>query len=153
MSDREKVIKGLEICKEESKLCFGECECGYQSYFPRCWITLAGDAFALLKSQEPRVMTLEEVKTELVCWIEDVEAEVVFPAIYHCKGNPSKDGQYAIFATIQDSDILPEDYDDEQIIYQFDDGSRWLWEGNINKTWRPWTSRPTDAQRETKPWQ
>ena len=52
-SNLENVIKGLEICKEESKLCFGECECGYQSYFPRCWITLAGDAFALLKAQEP----------------------------------------------------------------------------------------------------
>lgn len=50
---REKVIKGLQICKEDSKLCFGESECGYQSYFPRCWITLAGDAFALLKAQEP----------------------------------------------------------------------------------------------------
>lgn len=53
MDKREKVLKGLEICKEESKLCFGESECGYQSVFPRCWITLAADALALLKAQEP----------------------------------------------------------------------------------------------------
>lgn len=54
MDKREKVLKGLEICKEESKLCFGESECGYQSYFPRCWITLAADALELLKAQEPQ---------------------------------------------------------------------------------------------------
>ena len=141
MTDREKVVKGLESLKKRLYNDKNILDGG-----------IVGNALALLKAQEPRVMTLEEVKTELVCWIEDVEAEVVFPAIYHCKGNPSKDGQYAIFATIQDSDILPEDYDDEQIIYQFDDGSRWLWEGNINKTWRPWTSRPTDEQREVIPW-
>lgn len=52
MPDIETVIKGLEICKEDSKLCFGESECGYQSCFPRCWITLARDALELLKAQD-----------------------------------------------------------------------------------------------------
>ncbi len=54
MNKREKVLKGLEICKEDSKLCFGESECGYQSVFPRCWITLAADALELMKEREPQ---------------------------------------------------------------------------------------------------
>lgn len=62
MDKREKVLKGLEICKEESKLCFGESECGYQSYFPRCWITLAADALALLKALDVTPEELERLK-------------------------------------------------------------------------------------------
>lgn len=62
MDKREKVLKGLKICKEESKLCFGESECGYQSVFPRCWITLAADALELLKALDVTPEELERLK-------------------------------------------------------------------------------------------
>lgn len=58
---KEKIIKGLAICKEDSKLCFGESECGYQSCFPRCWITLASDALELLKAQNEVIEDLLKV--------------------------------------------------------------------------------------------
>jgi hypothetical protein len=68
MPDVEKVIKGLECCTK--KVCIyidteKECPycelCGeYEDAFENCTTALAKDAIALLKAQEPRVMTLEE---------------------------------------------------------------------------------------------
>lgn len=55
MADREKVMKGLECCAS------GDCTpCPYTE--TRCQEHLCGDALALLKGQEPRVMTVEEVE-------------------------------------------------------------------------------------------
>ena len=58
---REKVIKGLECCTKDEceccpyeNVCFGDDEV-------EIFDTLARDALALLKAQEPMVMTLEEV--------------------------------------------------------------------------------------------
>ena len=48
----EKVIKGLELCKQDAKLCFSETECPYQCQFPRCCLKLMADALELLKEQE-----------------------------------------------------------------------------------------------------
>ena len=53
MTDREKVIKGLELCKQDAKLCFAEIECPYQCEFPRCCLKLMADALELLEEQEP----------------------------------------------------------------------------------------------------
>lgn len=58
MMDRDKVIKGLEKMLDESK---------YNDsvqYNPWCDTETLEDAIALLKAQEPRVMTLDE----LVMW-------------------------------------------------------------------------------------
>lgn len=52
MTAREKVIKGLELCKQDAKLCFLEIECPYQCEFPRCCLKLMADALELLKEQE-----------------------------------------------------------------------------------------------------
>ena len=67
----EKVIKGLECCTK--KLCIyidTEKECPYiemcDEYFEDCTTALAKDALALLKAQEPRVMTLDEAKSAYV---------------------------------------------------------------------------------------
>ena len=150
---REMVIKGLEICKEDSKLCFGKSECGYQSCFPRCWITHASDALALLKAQDPRVMTLEEAKEERACWIEERETGITYPAIYECPGNPRDDGQYAVFTIVSDADVLPEEFDNEDdLVLEFEKGNRWLWEAGYGIDWRCWTSRPTDEQRAAVKW-
>ena len=60
MVDREKVLKGLECCAYWHG-CKG---CPYIEDCDRAegFTALARDALALLKVQEPRVMTLEEIK-------------------------------------------------------------------------------------------
>lgn len=125
---RDRVIKGLEICKEDSKLCFGESECDYQSCFPRCWITLASDALALLKAQEPRVMSLEEVqRSDSPIFVEGI----------------NNYGQWGLvvdeFLSTFHETLKPEGTEILFIEY--------------GKTWRCWTSRPTNAQREATPWE
>ena len=61
---REKVIKGLEICKEDL-LSWDTCRitgCPYADIQDRtCRIKLMADALSLLKAQEPRVITPAEL--------------------------------------------------------------------------------------------
>ena len=59
MADFEKVIKGLQTCVD------GECkECPYGGTCSDAedFVALARDALEILKAQQPRVLTLEEVK-------------------------------------------------------------------------------------------
>lgn len=58
MTDREKVIKGLECCNGILG-CGGGCP--YWLDKRGCSETLEADALALLKAQEPRVLTKEEL--------------------------------------------------------------------------------------------
>lgn len=62
MYSYDKVIKGLECCMSE-KMCHSPCpyngECEEGGYF---YSKAIEDAIALLKAQQPRLMTLEEVK-------------------------------------------------------------------------------------------
>jgi len=58
--DREKVIKGLEICSEHGSWHGLDCEhneaykdCPYRGCKTGCIVTIAKDAIALLKEQEP----------------------------------------------------------------------------------------------------
>lgn len=126
MDKREKVLKGLEICKEDSKLCFGESECGYQSYFPRCWITLAADALALMKDQKPRVITMEEAAQADYCYVEYKSGDVE-PVLVNSYG----DGNYRL----QRKDAYHVVGPDTFALYG-----------------RFWTSRPTNEQRMETPW-
>ena len=145
MPDREKVIDEL-VEHIENAL-------SVDSDYVDCVRTdLLQTAVALLKTQEPRVLTLDEVKAIKSCWIEDEEAGIVYPAIYEGRGNPSEKGLYAVFVIKPDSDVLPEDCDDG-IVCEFDNGDRWLWEANINRTWRPWNMCPSETQMEATPWQ
>ena len=56
MMDREKVIKGLEMCirhgENPSVRCGQKDECPYEQNGLPCWIDLSRDAIALLKEQE-----------------------------------------------------------------------------------------------------
>ena len=107
MTDREKVIKGLEVILEETADMF------YRSTIQ--------DALALLKAQEPRVMTpqdfdgnpMKDQYGNLPCWLESREPLV---ASNWCRWN-------------EDDFIRP-----------------------MMRNFRPWTSRPTDEQREATPW-
>lgn len=144
MAEQEKVIKTLEACG--SDICDncpyygkdGWCEHdggmleGGNGFVevPR---DMLADALALLKAQEPKVLTLEEVLSSDFCWFETRKwkcGDFLIPVIRykHC------DNEY---------------------------GYTWL-DGNDNfyvvseseylKTERCWSSRPTDEQREAVSW-
>ena len=66
MPDREKVIKGLEICSEHGSWHGLDCEhneafkdCPYRECETGCIVTIAKDAIALLKEQGERIKEFE----------------------------------------------------------------------------------------------
>lgn len=75
MIEREKVIKGLEYHLKEltvGKTCY---ECPYCGDNP-CEIQLIANAIALLKEQEPRVLTLEQEPIKVERRMEETEWNV-----------------------------------------------------------------------------
>ena len=91
--------------------------------------TPCNDAIALLKAQEPRVMTATEAYTADYVYIEF--DGVITPAI---RTTNERDGhRESYFAT-------------QQL------GGDWMRWDDYGITWRCWTSRPTDEQREAAPW-
>jgi hypothetical protein len=132
MPDREKVIKGLECCSKGDS---ADCDnCNYHGAMTDvpCESTLMRDALALLKAQEPRVMTLEEVNALDwdYCYLEQERL-------------PGKEyrgmlGKYIMTCVTWPSITAAK-------ISQGKD--------NYGRTWRCWTSRPTDAQREATQWE
>lgn len=133
---REKVIRGLECCALGS---LSNCEgCPYTE--TRCSEHLCGDALALLRKQEPRLMTLDEVLTaEDFVWAE-----------IH--------STYKWDWCICYASVEPSHYDDELV--RLEDGFGIAWtklktdygtKGMLDCGWRCWTSRPSEQQmRETK---
>jgi len=131
--EREKVLKGLAACRMDPDWA-EDCRkldcpyCGEGS----CVALLANDAYRLLMEQEPRVMTLEEVREikPFILWVEDMDTGTpVFPVAYI-------DGEYRDRA------------------YDWAVCFDWLKvTADYGKRWRCWTSRPTDAQREAVKWE
>ena len=96
--------------------------------------TTIADALELLKAQEPRVMTLEEL--------------------------PDWDGAFMIEIRIKGATVWASWYTDYELLGEtvcrmvdiggeVDDRFKKLY----GYEWRCWTSRPTDAQREAEPWE
>ena len=137
---REKVIKGLDCCKDIHTAGAGNAqgciECQYNhtqndgmNGYP-CIRKLFNDALELLQTQEPRVMTLDEVQVSIdPVWLEGGMAG----------------GTWA---------MMP--FTREYSIEFVADGVCTVYPafaiGEYGKTWRCWTSRPTDEQREAIPW-
>ena len=139
MTDREKVIKGLELCSREKGQTIG-CllDCPYDDE-EGCRRKVMRDALALLKVQEPRVLTLEEA----------VIAELVYYEPRYVNHGVTN----GLFPVIRKVD-------------RFCDRVEWYSpyfpDGKVHCLFTPdeygvfsrcWTSRPTDAQREAEPWQ
>ena len=129
MVDRNKVIKGLEWCMNEKHDCYREKGCPYENEGDDvgCKYALHRDALALLKAQEPRVMTLEEVNALDwdYCYLEQERL-------------PGKEyrgmlGKYIMTCVTWPSITAA------KISYGAE---------NYGRTWRCWTSRPTEEQRE-----
>lgn len=91
--------------------------------------TPCNDAIALLKAQGARVMTATEAYTADYVYIEF--DGVITPAI---RTTNERDGhRESYFAT-------------QQL------GGDWMRWDDYGITWRCWTQRPTDEQREATPW-
>lgn len=86
------------------------------------------DMIRLLKSQDPRVMTLDEAEKADICWIERRSG-----IIEACRVAVSPNRKKVTIGRISMSPIhVPLE--------------------NYGRTWRCWTSRPTDEQWEATPW-
>ena len=144
MTDREDVIQDVIQALEK---CIKQDTCDQCRYYGICGeeedaiMPLLKDALALLKAQQPRVLTLEEVferskhMDEDAVWIEFEDEDgdmVVNPAILS-NSKPIFEAEYIIVAALR-------------------------WEkkyfplGTYGKKWRCWTSRPTDEQRKAAKW-
>lgn len=129
---REKVIKGLRCIAGDVVWC---AHCPYSDVNgsgrgDRCKRDCAKDALALLKAQQPRVMTLEEVRLlgkNAVVWYE-------YKSVY---GQPRPKVVEFVF--------------DEHIT--FTDGNIYSFSADsYGERWRLWTSRPDDKVRAKTPW-
>ena len=136
----ERAIKGLECCTKYPNE-FGDCMGGDCPYGPRieCHKELLQDALALLKAQEPRVMTLEEVRGSLK---QPIWEEV----------RSSHKNLYTGW-------VLAYDIQKGQGITgtrlgMAEPSGRMAWYGleDYGTKWRCWDKRPTDEQREDTPW-
>lgn len=144
MPDREKVIRGLECCTH------GVDKCAICPYDPRyneideintrsCMTQLAMDTLELLKAQETRVLTLEDVMEiynarDSHVWPYDT-APFIFveehPDIYTYHG--SWTAWREIMAILLDGIFVHT-------------------RNTYGKTWRCWSARPTDEQRKAVKW-
>lgn len=122
-SDRGKTIKAIEICYTLGHNCtecplFSEDDCNDK---------LMRDALSLLKEQEPRVMTKEEI----IGWDGYIWLEF--------------NGMKAMKTVLIDHGMTREpfrgDYPTKELSW-----------GIFQETWRAWTAKPTKEQREKEPW-
>ena len=138
MTDREKVIKGLEslrdVCNAKSGMAIGEGKTAWAGYAGVAYLALA-----LLREQEPKVMTLEELAAaqKTPVWRETKRAH--------------KD--------LYNGWMLAYDIQRGQGITGMRQGMTepngrvgWCKLDDYGKTWRCWTARPTEEQREATPW-
>ena len=108
-----------------------------------CWYDITHkytleQVVSALKEQEPRVMALEDLQR-----VQENEAPVWFES----RGTWHGMEGFWIFVY----EITP-----EMNVMRYNAAHMceygWLGLGAYNKTWRVWTSRPTDAQREARSW-
>lgn len=123
---RERVIRGLKFCVQcrLPKDCDGCPYEGERTYAVPCGHVLMADALALLKEQEPRVMTREEViHSNDWIWYEWKNTHYGWTVAVNC------DGKW----------IEWEDSTTDQLC-------------EYGKKWRCWTYRPTEEQRKAVLW-
>ena len=137
---REKVIKGLECCCLDDEG-YPSCkECPYRPCNVRCNGNLCADTLALLKAQEPRVMMLEDIRDVLKrpVWKETKSAH---KDLYT---------GWVIAYDIQTGQGIT-----GERLGMCEPSGRvgWYRLDDYGRTWRCWTSRPSDEQRKEIPWE
>jgi len=143
--DREKVIKGLNICVPETKD-DSELECSDCPYGDVCnpndivgiTLPLIFDIRELLKEQEPKVLTVDQLEDALdtVVWLETPVSENLADGYSLIMAYSHKYG-YMIF----DSPFGDNPSQDK------------LEYSEYGKSWRCWDKRPTDEQRQAVKWE
>lgn len=128
MTDFEKVMQGL-LHHITPIPCDG---CPYDDADPHCSQRLAEDALALLKEQEPRVLTLEDVCGGDECWIE-----------YRYGGNGYAD------VYLEEPGRTAKVYRCHPVGYKRPET---VWLHDYGKLWRGWSYRPIEDQRRETPW-
>lgn len=138
MTDREKVIKGIGICVVLHSNCNG-CPYNEDKEF-ECINRLREDALALIKAQEPRVMTLGEVMALEEgtgdVWIEDAPMPYTSHWIEAVTLVNKTDWQKTDEVTFSN-----------EITYH-----PTSYRLNTAQGWRCWTGRPTEEQVNMKAW-
>ena len=152
MPDREKVIKGLECCTTSEELCG---MCPYNDPIPRhpnC-DQLEKDALALLKEQEPHVLSREEM----------IEAGKNHDAVYVEKG-----GGRCFWGLAVEGIAPPEDKPYNYpggVLFNVIDADDDMWDGDFYLMcdvypekrphpmgWRAWNIKPTPEQMKAVKW-
>lgn len=133
MIDRDKVISRLQIIRTWAEV--GKNYNGIQGDdCLRDVVNWIDDALVLLKEQEPRVLTLEELRsldgTDHFVWLED-NGEY---DLYDC---------YAEVTTYQNNVEL--NTFGREVEFEPDNEE-------YGKTWRCWSARPSDTQRRAVMW-
>lgn len=138
---REKVIAGLEAHANMETACATakKEECPYYGYHDKdkmCSEKLAEDALAILKKQEPRVMTVDEVKQhdnqDGCVWFEQPTYNAVAAFVRQDEECTEIISPYLLGEPINHGYM-------SNIFY--------------GETWRCWTSRPTPDQMRDTPWE
>lgn len=130
-------MKGLHACIVQNPDDHRECKsCPYRRRGitnEPCFNGLMIDAIALLKEQEARVLSAEEIRSgeAVVVWLEDKDRENVIPGIWFRLSNEG--GDEAVDIHVMDGFI----------------GARLA---EYNKRWRAWTAHPSDEQRKAVKW-
>lgn len=137
---REDVIKGLECCMSGQPEGLG-CDrvpCPYND-IEDCEGALHYDALALLKAQKPRVMTLEEIRSALKMplWKETKRAHKDLYTGWVLAYDIQKG------LGITGTRLGMSEPSGRVVWYSLDD---------YGKTWRCWTSCPSEEQRESVKW-
>jgi hypothetical protein len=132
MAELEKVIKGLECWLDDDAHCPDD-DCPYMKLLVCDQAAILHDAISLLKAQEPRVMTYDEMMKAEICFLEVKGIEEIDPFIrYEVNDKSYWSSPYT------NSEDNPFELLAEQEEYL------------INA--RCWTSRPTDEQRKAVKW-
>lgn len=139
MTDREKVIKGLETCYRPPSKCE---DCPYHDLPDEqsCSDVLCLDALSLLKEQEIKSMTLEELdeiyeKQDTHIWPFDT------PPYLWMTVNPDvrlTDGFWICW---------------RDIMYSIKNDSLFYVRENYGKAWLIWTGKPTQEQAQAVKWE
>ena len=135
MADREKVIEALKRCiydPDPGQLTKEFLSCSECPYCHGCTHDLMRDVLVLLKEQEARVLTWEEVENcDDWVWI---------------------DRKSTLWIGLDEGWVTISYYDKDDDTIWFNDrtfGTKTAY----NKLWRCWTRRPSDEQRQNTLWE
>ena len=132
MSDRDNTIECLKYLRDRAVIA------GSTITEQSDWIVrLCDEVLELLKEQEPRVLTLDEVKaypTNEALWFE---GKTFIPVLPDCRAEQRYENQLGV-----------------EVIDTFYDFPLWFDSYNLGYKfgWRCWSSRPTQEQREAVKW-